>query len=34
MEDKHKTIQFIAALIYSLLVIVILILGMAFGILT
>ena len=34
MEDKYKTIQFIATLAYSLLVIAMLILGMAFGILT
>lgn len=34
MQDKHKTIQFIAALIYSLLVIALLMLGMYLGILT
>lgn len=33
MENKHKTIQFIAALIYSLLVIILLLLGMYLGIL-
>lgn len=34
MENKHRTIQFIAALIYSLLVIALLMLGMYLGILT
>lgn len=34
MQDKHKTIQFIAALIYSLLVIALLMVGMYLGILT
>ena len=34
MTDKHKTIQFIAALTYSLLVIVLLMVGMCLGILT
>ena len=34
MQDKQKTIQFIAALIYSLLVITLLMLGMYLGILT
>lgn len=34
MEDKHKTIQLIAALTYSLLVIGMLMLGMYLGILT
>lgn len=34
MQDKHKTIQFIAALTYSLLVIGMLMLGMYLGILT
>ena len=34
MQDKFKTIQFIAALIYSLLVIALLMLGMYLGILT
>ena len=33
MNDKYKTIQLIATLIYSLLVVGILILGIAFGIL-
>jgi hypothetical protein len=32
--DKHKTIQFIAALTYSLLAIALLMLGMYLGILT
>lgn len=34
MENKHKTIQFIAMLIYSLLAIGMLMLGMYLGILT
>ena len=34
MKDKYKTIQLIATLTYSLLVVGMLILGMAFGILT
>lgn len=34
MQDKYKTIQLIATLIYSLLVIGMLILGMYLGILT
>ena len=34
MENKHKTIQFIAMLTYSLLVIALLLLGMYLGILT
>ena len=34
MRDKYKTIQLIAVLTYSLLAIVMLILGMALGILT
>lgn len=33
MENKHKTIQFIAALTYSLFVIALLMLGMYLGIL-
>ena len=33
MQDKHKTIQFVAALTYSLLVIALLMLGMYLGIL-
>lgn len=34
MQDKYKTIQLIAALIYSLLAIAMLMLGMYLGILT
>jgi hypothetical protein len=34
MQDKHKTIQLIAVLTYSLLAIALLMLGMCLGILT
>ena len=34
MNDKYKTIQFVAALIYSLLAITLLMVGMYLGILT